>query len=90
MPQKLHSEFLQVTDGAVASSEGDAGLSLFRVFTVDSYKDVSLAQLSLPFSTRPHGTSLLYEATERKLCLYSSFREWSYMAQRHLSTSTST
>lgn len=64
LPKKLHSELLCVTDGAVASSGGDADLSLFRVFTVDSYQEVSSAQLSLPFSTRPHGSSLLFVAKE--------------------------
>ena len=66
MPKKLHSELLWVADGAVASSGGDTDLSLFRVFTVDSYQEVSSAQSSLPFSTRPHGSSLLFEGMERK------------------------
>ena len=66
MPKKLCSELLWVTDGAVGSSGGDVDLSLFRVFTVDLYQEISSAQLSLPFSTRPHGCSLLFEATEGK------------------------
>lgn len=55
-----------MTDGAVASSRGDADLPLFRVFAVDSYQEVSSSQSSLPFSTRPHVSSLSFEATERK------------------------
>lgn len=66
MPEKLHSKLLRVTDGAVASSGGNEDLSLFRVFTFDSYQEVSSAPLSLPLSTRPHGSSLLFEGTERK------------------------
>lgn len=66
MPKKLHSKLLQVTDGAVASSGGNEDLSLFRVFTFDSYQEVSSAPSSPPLSTRPHGSSLLFEGMERK------------------------
>lgn len=61
-----------MTDGAVASRGGDAELSLFRVFTVNSYQEVSSAQSSLPFSARPHRYSVIWSYRMKTLAILTN------------------